>query len=205
MIKANNAPERRVARGGAVLPPAASRPRSTLPRRPKPSYESCLQPACLLFGRRSAMAATVLPCALAASTSSKPRAACLTGHCGRSAAITARMCFGTPPIGVSPSQHSARHATVRNRGALHMHRMQNSTRPATTHACARKGLSLKPMGTGGGPTPPSASPAWSAAAAPPAGPAAAAGSTAAATASPPGPCTAFMWACMAWRVRIQVP
>ncbi len=45
----------------AILPPAASRTRSTLPRRPKPSYESCLRPACLHLGRRSAIAATVLP------------------------------------------------------------------------------------------------------------------------------------------------
>jgi hypothetical protein len=37
---------------------------------------------CLLLGRRSAMAATALPCALAASTRSCPLAACLAGHLG---------------------------------------------------------------------------------------------------------------------------
>ena len=166
-------------------------------RRPMPSYESCLPPACLLFGRRSDMAATDLPCALAASTSCNARCACLTGHCGQSAAMAARMCFGTPPIGASPSQHDARHSAVRNRGALHAHRMQNSTRPATRQACSRKGLRRRLTGTGGGPPPPSPSPVRSAAAAPSAGASAAAGSTAAAAASPAGRCTALAWACIA--------
>ena len=56
---------------------------------------------CLLLGRRSAMAATALPCALAASTRSCPLAACLAGHFGPPAEMAARMCFGTPHRGIS--------------------------------------------------------------------------------------------------------
>ena len=78
------------------------------------------------------MAVTIRPCSLAAAHNSRPRATCLDGHCGLPALMAAKMCFGTAPIGVVPSQHWARHAGVLNRGAFDMHNMQNSTPPAIT-------------------------------------------------------------------------
>ena len=181
-------------------------------RLPKPSYELACLPACLRLGRRSAMAVRALPWALAASLKSCPLAECLAGHCGPPAEIAARMCLGTAPIGVSPSQHSVRQAAALNRGVLVMHRMQNSTWADTTHTCERNGLRFKLRGAGGGPSPPSASPASTAtaAAASSASPSAAAalsrgtaaGPTATpAAASPLGSCTARWWECIAWRVR----
>ena len=198
-----------------MLSPDFSGPSQPVTLLPMPSYQLACLTACLRLGRRSAMAVRALPWALAASFKSCPRATCLAGHCGPPAEIAARMCLGTAPIGVSPSQHSVRQVAALNRGALDMHRMQNSTWAATTQTCERNGLRFKMRGAGGGPSPPSASPAGTATSASPASPAAAAptapsssprpcaAAAAPAAASPHGPCTARWWERMAWRVRTQ--
>ena len=158
-----------------MLSPAYPGPSQPITLQPKPSYELACLPACLLVvGRRSAMAVRALSWAPAASFERCPLATCLAGHCGPPAEIAARKCLGTAPIGVSPSQHSVRQVAALNRGALDMHRMQNSTWAETTHTCERNGLRSKLRGAGGGPSPPSASPAGTATAASPARPAVAA-------------------------------
>ncbi len=111
------------------------------------------------------MAAITLPCTFAASTNNKPQATCLTGHCGRLAAIAAIMCFGSPPLwGYHRRNIRSAKRPCENEVLWTCTSCKIPPEPTQYTHASEKASSFKCRGTGGMPSPPSASPAWTAAA-----------------------------------------